>query len=211
MYQTILFDWDGCVLHTLPIWLETYQKVFVENGLPIDEQKIIQQLFRTWDKVDELGITDIKLFRQKVLTSVTDMIYLANLHDHVIDTLQTLKAKGKQHAIVTSSHISLIQKAIDHHQLHTYFDEILTFDDVQKLKPDPEIVYKAMEKLQSKKDSTLIIGDSEVDILAGKAAGITTVLYYPPKNEKFYEYEFVKSLHPDHLIREFAELVDIAQ
>jgi pyrophosphatase PpaX len=48
-------------------------------------------------------------------------------------------------------------------------------DDVQKSKPDPEMVLKSIEKLGMFPYQTVMIGDSTYDILAGKAAGAMTI------------------------------------
>ncbi|HYD35222.1 MAG TPA: hypothetical protein VD999_04100 [Vitreimonas sp.] len=54
-----------------------------------------------------------------------------------------------------------------------------------------------------------MVGDSKVDVLAAKAAGVTAVLFYPPCHELFYEWTTIKEAQADYVIRDFAELAEI--
>ncbi len=58
--------------------------------------------------------------------------------------------------------------------LQEFFSLIVCNDHVARIKPDPEGVYLIINKLKSAPDNTVIIGDTEADILAGKSAGIKT-------------------------------------
>lgn len=54
------------------------------------------------------------------------------------------------------------------------FDLILTGNDVTRSKPYPDALYRTVSTFNLNKDETLFIGDSHLDIMAGKAAGIKT-------------------------------------
>jgi HAD superfamily hydrolase (TIGR01549 family) len=54
------------------------------------------------------------------------------------------------------------------------FDLIYTGNDVKKSKPDPEAIHRIMEDLELEKNEVIFIGDSHLDIQAGKSAGIFT-------------------------------------
>ena len=56
------------------------------------------------------------------------------------------------------------------------------------------------------KDQAVIIGDSDKDILAGKAASIDTVLVLHPENQVYYSFAELKKSKPDIIIKSFAEL-----
>jgi phosphoglycolate phosphatase/pyrophosphatase PpaX len=59
--------------------------------------------------------------------------------------------------------------------LSSYFDVVITGDDVTHPKPHPEGILLAMEQLRAKASDTIYVGDSDADILAGRAAGLLTV------------------------------------
>ena len=53
-----------------------------------------------------------------------------------------------------------------------------------------------------------MIGDSPADIIAGRAASIDTILYYPPINEIFYKWEVLKETQPTYVIRHWNEVYE---
>ena len=89
--------------------------------------------------------------------------------------------------------------------LDRFFDVVIGLDDVEKAKPDPEPLEKALLALGSTKETAMMIGDSQYDILAGKNLGVpTAVVSWSIKGE-----EFVRSFEPDYVLGHMSDLVDI--
>jgi len=65
---------------------------------------------------------------------------------------------------------------LEKYKLKEYFDAIVTADDTDKHKPDPEPVYIALRKLNAKAEESIMIGDTKFDILSAKRAGVKSVL-----------------------------------
>jgi len=55
------------------------------------------------------------------------------------------------------------------------FDGVFTRDDVDELKPDPSIVFKALNLTGAKADEAILVGDAIIDIKAAKAASVRCV------------------------------------
>jgi phosphoglycolate phosphatase-like HAD superfamily hydrolase len=87
------------------------------------------------------------------------------------------------------------------------FDLVLTVEDVHRHKPDPEVLFKALELLGASAAQALLVGDSEKDLQAGNAAGVATALYLPAHNLRFYDEAQLRSWRPDYVIRDFRELL----
>ena len=84
-----------------------------------------------------------------------------------------------------------------------YFDVVLGSDSVREKKPSPVPVFDLMETYEVSKEETLIIGDSNYDIEAGKAAGIKVVaVTYGFRSMKFLR-------DADFIIDTFDELLEI--
>jgi phosphoglycolate phosphatase len=90
--------------------------------------------------------------------------------------------------------------------LTRYFDLVRGWVEGRKMKPDPEPFVEAMKQLGATEAQTLIIGDSEQDILAAQAAGIDSCacLY------GFRDPDYMRSLKPTYSITSFPEIRDIA-
>ncbi len=55
------------------------------------------------------------------------------------------------------------------------FEVIVTRDDVRRLKPHPEPILQAMEKLGAEPERCVMVGDTSVDVMAARAANINSI------------------------------------
>lgn len=211
MFNTILLDWDGCMADTLSIWMKSYKKLFAKRNIYPSEEKIVGKVFGNWDGPTMVGVGDLEVFTKELLGDVTEGLKQVELHPHVFETVKKLHGAGEKMAIVTTSKNGIVYPALEKFGLVKYVKTIISAEDVVKHKPDPEIVYKAMDRLGNQKEQTIIVGDSEKDILAGKAAGISTVIFFPETNKRFYKEEYLRSLSPDFFITDFRRIFSIVK
>lgn len=91
----------------------------------------------------------------------------------VIETLE--KLQGIKKAIISNKLTTLSVKTLIDTGLINYFDFVAGNDFFSEQKPSPLPLLETIERFKSKKENTLIVGDSNIDIEAGKSAGIKTV------------------------------------
>jgi len=78
-------------------------------------------------------------------------------------------------AVVSSRDGLTTQEFLEHFDLQSYFPVVVTSQTCQRTKPSPEPIHYAAEKLGLKAEDCLMIGDTIMDIRAGKSAGAQTV------------------------------------
>lgn len=122
----------------------------------------------------------------------------------VFETLKIIKEKGIKQAAVTSrrkiTSISLLQM----NGLAEFFDLIVSEEDTKNNKPHPEPLLFALSKLQVLPADSLMVGDSNQDILAGKSAGAKTIaVTYGFKGRGIVDSD------PDYLIDNIADVLTI--
>ncbi|MGH7204454.1 MAG: HAD family hydrolase [Candidatus Levyibacteriota bacterium] len=208
-YKYLLFDWDGCLAMTLDVWLQAYKEVFSEYNVYPEDREIALKVFGDWNAPLKFGINDVDTFTKKMITKVNERYSTLQLYNGVKDTLQTIKAKDKRLALLTTSTSTLVLPSLEYHKLKEYFDTILTAESVTKHKPDPEIIEKAINELGGSKELSIIIGDSKSDLGAAQNAGIDSALFYPEHNQVFYDLERLKSFNPTYTITKFDKLLEI--
>src|SRR5690606_34163130 len=93
--------------------------------------------------------------------------------------LSRCRAHDLQTALVTSSPREIVEYVLPRLHLDESFDFIICGDDVENYKPHPEPVHRTLDALRRRPREAIMIGDSRVDILAGKAAGTATALFLP--------------------------------
>jgi beta-phosphoglucomutase-like phosphatase (HAD superfamily) len=172
--QAILFDMDGVLVDSFESWWQALNSVITSQG----EEKVSREEFREkyWghdlrDILADMGIDmTIGPFCNSIYTGYTPSITL------IPGTKETLQALTQyQKGIITNTpedctHAILKEFDIDH-----FFVSVVTADEVEQGKPDPAIVYKGCSKLAVDPENVLVVGDTDFDIQAGRAAGCTTV------------------------------------
>jgi phosphoglycolate phosphatase len=91
----------------------------------------------------------------------------------VHDTLERLGNYRK--AVISNKRESLSRALLEKLGLAKYFDIILGSDSVEEKKPSPKPIMKVLDSFSLKPDEAVIVGDSNFDIDAGKAAGTKTI------------------------------------
>jgi len=205
-YKYIFFDWDGCLAKTLQIWLEAYKAVFAEYGIYPEDREIAEKVFGDWNGPRKLGVEDIDSFTRKLLAIVNEKSLDVKLHDGVKEILDTLKSRGRRLALLTSSKRAIIETGLRNNRIEEYFEIIFTTEDVENNKPHPEMINKAINKLNGNKEGSIMIGDSKKDLGAANNAKIDSILFYPKEHELFYDFELLNSYKPTYVIDDFKEL-----
>lgn len=82
--------------------------------------------------------------------------------------------KHKKLAIITNKPLGLTEKILNGLSIPKYFQKVIGGDSVQNKKPHPEAVDIVLAELSVKPEKAIFIGDSRIDIEAGKNAGIIT-------------------------------------
>ena len=91
------------------------------------------------------------------------------------ETLGELKRSGTRLAVVTNSGRTATIALLRRTQLLDFFEFVLTRDDVDRIKPDPDGLLNAISRLELPPTEVLFVGDSVLDILAAKRAGLRVV------------------------------------
>lgn len=209
-FETYLLDWDGCMAQTLQVWMNTYLSVYKQHGINVTQEEIVE---KSWGNLalgpKNFGIIENEQCWSEIVKKVREGVAQVPLYRGVLETLLTLRQNNKKIAIVTSSERSIIMPALAFHGIDVLIDALVTEEDVSHPKPDPEIVLFALKKLEAKKETSMIIGDTGKDIQAGQAAGISTILMCHAENKPFYDFTKYIALRPNYIITTFADLVKI--
>ena len=210
-YRAALFDFDGTLTPSLPLWVKAFHIALEEHGVTFTDEEVIQRFFyRDWqDVATELQFSSLETFRTEIHRGLRIAFLAAELFPEVLTVLQACKARGLQTAMVTSAPRVVIQDVMPRLELHELFDHIVCADDVKNFKPHPEPVLMTLAALNRLPNEAIMIGDSTVDILAGKAAGTATALFLTDDHNSFHNTDALRATNPDHIFGHHRELHDI--
>lgn len=212
MVDAVLFDLDGTLVDTLPLYIQSYDRALKEQGFSFTEGDIIHKCFGKTELAicAELGIPEkVNQFKDAYYTAVGEHHKSCKLFPGVMEVLDTAKAKSIKLGVISFSFRWYIEGMLKQFNLRPYFDIILGFDDVKQAKPAPEAVIVACEKLTVTVEHTFVVGDSKSDILMGKSAHARTILFSPPGNSAFYNLTDQKLVQPDFVIHAYSELLPL--
>lgn len=121
---------------------------------------------------------------------------------HVLDTLREIKEKGIKLGAVTNRRRRTAEPTLIAAQMYELFDVSVCGDDTEFNKPDPRHVLTALERIDEEPNKAVMVGDTDIDIEAGKSAGTRTV-------RVSYGFQESSRVEADHVIHEFSELLDL--
>jgi len=185
-YKFLLFDWDGTLVNSLPVWIRAYKKLFKKYGITVSGQEILSKAYGNPKGCVNFGITNYDNFNVELFELVLETYYKASMFKGALNILTLLKENSYKLALITNTPNALIQSYFKENKLPDLFDVIITRDDVLKLKPNPEGYKKALAQLGVAKKlykTVLVVGDSLQDIVAGDKLGIDCALFEPRKTD----------------------------
>ncbi len=172
--SAILFDMDGVLIDSLNLWwhsLNSALKAFNHKGVSKRDFASKYWGHELGENLRKVGLSlEIGKFCNAIYSKHIDEL---RVYPDTLDTLQ--KLNGYKKAIVTNTPKDCAQRIEQKLDLEKYFDAIITGDHVTKGKPSPEIIFKACEKLRVEPEDAILVGDTESDVKAGRAAGCTVV------------------------------------
>ena len=179
-FDTVVFDFDGTIADTNRLIVDSWQSVFMaRTGEKGDEERILatfgeplyytmEKLFPDYDVEDSVNI--YRNYQKDVFYDRIDIF--PGMKKLILD----LKARGYKVGIATSRLKASTLLGLKKFELEDAIDALVTVEDTEKHKPDPEPALICLEKLGSDPDTSIMLGDSAYDMGCGKNAGMTTVL-----------------------------------
>lgn len=180
MIKNILFDFDGTLLNTNDVVIESFQHTyehFLGHRVPVSKitsnfGELLQiTLKREIPDVD----TDVAVDYYRTY-QVNEACRFAKEFPGVREMLEVLKEKGFRIAIVTSRTAVSTWNFLKQFGLTEFFDEVISCDDTVMHKPDPAPILCALSKLGAEKDESIMIGDGAFDIKCANNAGVKSAL-----------------------------------
>lgn len=122
-----------------------------------------------------------------------------------VELLRRLHARGHRLGIATSSGRRL--PYLDRWGVRHVFDAIVGREDVAQRKPHPEGVLRCLARLGLDPGDTAYVGDSPIDVEAGRAAGVHTVAVLTGTSGR----EVLEAVAPDHILESAVGLLELLE
>jgi phosphoglycolate phosphatase len=210
--NTILFDYEGTLVDfqwKLAEAVEETLKMLRDIGFAQD--RIQSRRYSTLMTEAMQGAVEIGLQPDQVREKIglvydrfdEDALTRWAVRPYVKDFLDAIRKKGIRTGLVSNVGGKSLSKALSKLGLEGFFDIALSRNDVLNLKPNPDGINLAIERLGAKKDTSIFMGDSLDDINAARNAGIRVIIITEGENIK----EDILAAKPDYVIKGYEELL----
>jgi HAD superfamily hydrolase (TIGR01509 family) len=175
-----LFDIDGTLVDSNYLHVDAWLRAFHAVGHPVDSWRIHRAIGKDssllletllGDKADELGDKAKELHSEFYLRSAE----LLRPFDHARELVTAVADHGVKVVLATSATPDELDRLRATLDLDDAIAEITSSKDVEKAKPEPEIVEVALERAGVSADRAVFIGDAVWDVVAAKKIGVPTI------------------------------------
>lgn len=172
--KALLFDMDGVLVDSLDSWWKSLNKALKQEK----KQEISRDVF-----IKEYWGETLHYNLEKLGIDMSNSQFCNTIYQQYIDEVElfreakeTLKKLDKHpKAIITNTPKSCTIKILEKFKIKQFFDAIITSDEIEAGKPEPDMVLTACEQLAVNPKDVVLIGDTENDVKAGSAAGCITI------------------------------------
>ncbi len=217
---TILFDLDGTLVDTAPDLMRAHNHVMKKFGYPTKSTEEIRNLVgkgagamigrSIWGQAKkEFGKVNDEKVKKEMVTEFVDfygknIIKESTLIRGVKEFLNWCKDQSISMAVCTNKQERLSNDLLKKIGIYDYFEYVAGSDTFDYCKPDPRHLTSVVEILDGDIKKSIMIGDSETDANAAKAAEIPIILLEDGYTEKNKD-----EIYHNHLIKDFIDIEKI--
>jgi len=214
--EMILIDVDGTLVDSVPDLAFCVDEMMQQMGLPQRgeaavrhwvgngvERLVKRALLNALDGEPEQALYEkaLPIFRALYADNTSKR---SHLYEGVQEGLDYMKNSGYRLGCVTNKAGEFTLPILRDLGVEDYFEVIICGDDTPRKKPDPLPLLTAAERMSVKPEKSMMLGDSQSDVKAARAAGFQIVCMSYGYNHG----EDIRSFDPDAVIDSFTELQD---
>ena len=183
MLEAVIFDMDGVLIDSEPLWKIAEVEGFAKVGLDLThtdcEETVglrIDEVVRLWH--DKVGWTNRTV--EEVRIDIVDIL-IREIHEQgqalegVYESLEQIKTADYKIGLATSSDQRIIDVVLERLQIGHYFDAVRSAEKETHGKPHPAVFLNCASQLQVQPKHSLVIEDSFNGLIAAKAARMKAI------------------------------------
>lgn len=194
MIQAVLFDFDGVLVDSMPFHVQAWQAVFSAYDIAVKPEDVLllegaravelaSKIFKEHNV--RLVSSDLQKFVDKKQEMFREIANIA-LDPPAVELVKKVGTAGLQLGLVTGTARANVEQILGS-ELISFFDGIITGDDVDAGKPAPACYLKAANALAVAPESCLVIENAPLGIQAARAAGMVVAAVTTTLERRFLD------------------------
>ena len=179
--EGIVFDVDGTLTDSIECYYEVFREVTDRQGIRVNREDVLEPMATgalIWDRAIPKNTPDRERVIQELQSAIPAIFREVFQRVRPFPQLEAVLTELRERAIkvgaATSSWKDAVQPLHDH-GLAPYFEVIMTSEDGFRPKPAPDSILECLRRMGVHPAHALTVGDTPLDIRAGKAAGTLTL------------------------------------
>jgi len=193
MIRALIFDFDGLILDTETPVFRSWQEFYASNGGCLDYDQWAQVVGTVSTEAEHFArleeqigypldqITLGPLRRQRESELIQAQPILPGVKDYLVQARQM----GLKIGVASSAPCQWVTGHLQRLDLLHYFDSVRAMDDVERVKPDPELFLTVLVDLGVDPQDAVVFEDSPAGIRAAKSAGLSCVAVPNPVTRQY--------------------------
>ena len=176
--KNYIWDFDGMLFDSYPHITKAFQHAMADFGKEVNYTEAKSLLEIKFDVCyNHYGVSPEMKAKHKEYEHDYSLEPVVEPFPHTFKTLFTLKERGVRHYLYTHRGHETSQHYLEKFNMAQLFDGFVDSDMKFPDKPAPDAIEYICTKYGLDKSETIMIGDREIDVLAGKNAGVFACLY----------------------------------
>ena len=185
---TAIFDMDGLIIDSEPLWYEAAIEVMNEFNISIDQEAYntttglrTKEFLHHWFSIYKIDLSEIDYYEKKITDIVISKVKeTGTTMDGVHHALQLIKDHGIKIGLASSSPMALIETVLSRTGLTDVFTITTSAEHLPYGKPHPQVYLDCAQSLGSEPTSCFCLEDSFNGMLAAKSARMKCIVVPHP-------------------------------
>lgn len=178
-YKVIMLDFDGTTACTVPAIYHAAKRMLGLHGYEVEKEVVYKNFalalpfaFRCFsgdESIDDATIEQMIVEYNTIYREESEK--LVELFDGVVETLDHLTKAGVK-VVITSNNVKpVLRRLTTNLGIAEYIDDIVSVEDVENVKPAPDIALEVLRRYNISGEESLVVGDATLDMDMGREAG----------------------------------------
>jgi HAD superfamily hydrolase (TIGR01509 family) len=178
-YKVVMLDFDGTTACTVPAIYHAAKRMLGLHGYEVEKEVVYKNFalalpfaFRCFsgdESIDDATIEQMIVEYNTIYKEESEK--LVELFDGVVETLDHLTKAGVK-VVITSNNVKpVLRRLTTNLGIAEYIDDIVSVEDVENVKPAPDIALEVLRRYNISGEESLVVGDATLDMDMGREAG----------------------------------------